>query len=191
MMSSDTTITLQAFLGAQALSDQQADIVWAGECLSKVKRELTDKVPGPFWSSARRTIDQALHGVLSLPIQNILGGAWSQYRSLLEYRDRKKHPPGEVALHPLMEHAIESSHKLQIEIVLNDYPMGAIDFEVTLALEIEMAILKIQDGKIREVEAGSCTGSGALMFGSAELFKRETSKLELPQVISFPNGVTI
>lgn len=190
-MSTDTTITLQAFLGVQALSDQQAEIVWAGECLSKVKRQLAGKVPGPFWSSARRTIDQALHGLLSLPVQDILGGAWSQYRSLLEYRDRKKHPPEEVALHPLLEHAIESSHKLEIEIVLNDYQMGTLDFEVKLAFEIETAILKIQDGKIMEVELGSCMGSGALMFGSAELFKRETSKLELPKVISFPNGVTI
>lgn len=190
-MSANAENTLWDFFGSQALSDNQAGTVWAGECLSKVGQELRGRVPGPFWSSARRAIDQALQQLLGIPMSQIIAGGWNQYRTLIEYRDRKKHPAEEVALVPLGEHTITSTHQPKIEIYLNDQRIGSLDFEIKLALEIEAAILKIQDGKIWEVEAGSCRGGGTLMFGLAVLFERKTGKVRLPSVISFPRGVSI
>lgn len=183
--------TLWYFFDSHKLSDQQAETVWSGECLSRVGQELQGKVPMPFWSSARHQIDQALQNVLSVPLSDILGGGWNKYRALIEYRDRKKHPADEVALVPLHEHTISSSHKPQIEIFLNERKIGSLDFEVELALEMEMAILKIRDGKIWEVEAGSCNGRGTVMFGPAVLFERKTSSVRLPRMISFTDGLAI
>lgn len=190
-MSATSENTLWDFFGSQALTDNQAGTVWSGECLSKVGQELRGKVPVPFWSSARRTIDQALHQLLSLPLSQIIAGGWNQYRTLIQYRDRKKHPAEEVALVPLGEHTISSTHQPQIEIYLNDQRIGSLDFQITLALDLEAAILKIQDGKIWEVEVGSCRGGGTLKFGPAVLFERKTGKVRLPSVISFPRGVSI
>jgi hypothetical protein len=183
--------TLWDFLGVEPLSNEKAAVLEAGECLTRVAHELEGKVPGMFWSSTRREIDNALHSALSVPISDILAGGWNQYRALAQYRDRSKHPPNEVALVPLKEHTITSSHKPQIEIFLNDRRVGAIEFEVRLALKIEAAILKIQNAKIREIEAGSCMGSGTLLLGSAILFHQPTRKIQLPKVISFGEGLAI
>lgn len=190
-MSANTEDTLWDFFGSHPLSDNQAGTVWSGEALSKVGQELRGKVPGPFWPSARRAIDQALQQLLSVPMSQIIAGGWNQYRALTEYRDRKKHPSEEVALFPLGQHTITSTHKPQIEILVNDRRIGSVDFEIRLAMEIEAAILKIQDGRIWEVEVGSCRGGGTLMFGPAILFERKTGKVRLPAVISFPRGVSI
>lgn len=190
-MSANVENTLWDFFGSHPLTDNQAGAVWSGECLSKVGQELRGRVPGPFWSSARRAIDHALHQLLNVPMSQIIAGGWNQYRALTEYRDRKKHPSEEVALFPLGQHTITSTHKPQIEILVNDRRIGSIDFEIRLAMEIEAAILKIQDGRIWEVEVGSCRGGGTLMFGPAILFERKTGKVRLPAVISFPRGVSI
>ncbi|MDQ3474733.1 MAG: hypothetical protein M3447_13460 [Acidobacteriota bacterium] len=190
-MSANAENTLEEFFGSEPLTDNQAGTIWAGECLSRLGQELQGKVPVPFWSSARRAIDQAMQQLLSFPMSQIVAGGWNQYRALREYRDRKKHPSDEVALFPLGQHTITSTHKPQIEILVNDRRIGAIDFEIKLAMEIEAAILKIQDGKIWEVEVGACRGGGTLMFGPAVLFERKTGKVRLPAVISFPKGLSI
>lgn len=190
-MSRNFETTLGDFFGAQALSDKQADLVWAGDSLSTVSRELQGKVPGPFWLSARSAIDQALQSLLEVSLIDILGGGWNKYRALIEYRDRKKHPSEEVALFPLHEHTITSTHKPQIEIYVNDRRIGSIDFEIQLVLELETAILKIQDGKIWEIQTGSCRGTGILMYGPAVLYERKTSKVQLPKLMSFSKGLAI
>ena len=190
-MSRNFESTLGDFLATQSLSDKQADIVWAGDCLSTVGRELQGKVPGPFWLSARSAIDQALQSLLAIPMIDILGAGWTKYRALIEYRDRRKHPSEEVALFPLHEHTITSTHKPQIEIYINDRRVGSIDFEIQLVLEIETAILKIQDGKIWEIETGACRGAGILMYGPAVLYERKTSQVQLPKLMSFSKGLSI
>jgi len=190
-MSQNGESTLWDFFETHALSDQQAGAVWAGECLSRLGQELKGKVPLPFWSSARGAIDQALQQSLNVPMSHILAGGWRQYRELIQYRDRKKHPAEEVALVPLHEHTISSTHKPQIEIFVNERRIGSLDFEIKLTLEIEMAILKIQDGKIWEVQMGSCRGCGTLSFGPAVLLERKTGMVQLPRMISFSEGVSI
>ena len=190
-MSANVENTLWDFFGAQQLSDNQAGTVWTGECLSKVSQELRGRVPGPFWSSARRAIDQALKQVLGIPMMQIVGSGWNKYRTLTEYRDRKKHPAEEVALEPIGKHTITSTHNPQIEIFLNERRIGSIDFAIKLQLDLEAAVLKIQDGKIWEVETGSCIGGGTLMYGPAILFERKTGKIWLPTLISFPRGLSI
>jgi hypothetical protein len=183
--------TLWDFLDAEPLSNEKAALLEEGECLTRVAQELEGKVPGMFWSSTRREIDNALHSALSVPISDILAGGWNQYRALAQYRDRSKHPPNEIALVPLKEHTITSSHRPQIEIFLNDRRIGAIEFEVRLALKIEVAILKIQNGKIKEIEAGSCMGRGTLLCGPAILFDMPSRKIQLPKLISFGEGLSI
>lgn len=190
-MSENGESTLWDFFEAKPLTDTQASIVWKGETLSQVTRQLKDSVPNLFWSSAREAIDGALHQTLSIPLSSILAGGWNQYRMLAQYRDRQKHPPEEVALVPLKQHKITSTHKPQIEILLNDRHVGSLEFDVVLALEIDMAILKIQNAKIWEIQVGSCRGKGTLKFGTAILFERPTKKLALPKLISIPNGLAI
>jgi hypothetical protein len=59
-----------------------------------------------------------------------------------------------------------------------------------LVLELETAILKIQDGKISEI-TGSCRGTGILMYGPAVLYERKNSKVQLPKLMSFSKGLSI
>ena len=183
--------TLWDFFQTEALNDQQAGTVWASETLTRARRQFDHQVPLPFWSSARGAIDEALQQALHVSLLDILAGGWNKYRDLIEYRDRKKHPPSEIARYHLYQHTISSKHKPQIEIYINDRRLGSLDFELTLALEIDSADMKIQDAKIWEISPGSCRGSGKLTLGPALLLERRTSPLRLPAVISFTNGLAI
>jgi hypothetical protein len=164
---------------------------YAADQLARLRAQLADKVPAVFWSAANDAVADALRKILDTPLTEILGAGWNAYRSLLKYRDPKKYPPDEVILFPLKEHKITSSHKPQIEILVNDQVVDTIEFEIKLGLEIEMATLRIQAGKIKEVEAGAVTGTGTLMCGSAILLDCKSKKIQLPTVLSFGEGLPI
>ena len=58
----------------EPLSNEKAAFLEAGEALTRVAQELDGKVPGMFWSSTRREIDNALRGALSAPIRRCTSG---------------------------------------------------------------------------------------------------------------------
>ncbi|MCF6148326.1 MAG: hypothetical protein E3K37_06675 [Candidatus Kuenenia sp.] len=50
-----------------------------------------------------------------------------------------------------------SEHCLYTEIRINDIAVGKIEFVIAIALMLEGIILKIQDGRVREILTGSCS----------------------------------
>jgi hypothetical protein len=78
-----------------------------------------------------------------------------------------------------------------LEILLTGLPPQRIDFVVRVALTIEAATLRIQDGRIWEARTGACTAEGSLSCGPATLAERKTRSLVLPGAITFPEGVEI
>jgi hypothetical protein len=187
----NTVPDLGEFFRAKGDSRVPSTAAYAGDELARLRVQLADEVPAGFWDTANDALADSLRQILSTPITEILAGGWNTYRSLRKYQDAKKYPPDEVILVPLKEHKISSSHKPRIEILVNDQLVGTIEFEIKLGLEIEMATLKIQGGKIREVEAGAITGTGTLTCGSATLLECKSKRIHLPRVLSFGEGLPI
>ena len=129
-----------------------------------------------------------LEALLATPLDAIVGGAFSAWRTLREYRDAKMHPPDEVALVPLLTHTIESTHHPYLEILIDGLPRR-IPFEVRLALVIDGATLQVQAGRIREMRFGSCKGEGSLSCSAIVLVEPKTRSIPLPGVIRFPDGL--
>jgi hypothetical protein len=159
--------------------------------LGDLRERLTRvSVPG-FADAVRSTVAERLQAVLATPIDEIIGGALSTYRTLREYRDSKAHPPDEVALVPLLTHTIESTHHPYLEILIDGLPPRKIPFEVRAALVIDGATLQIQGGRIRELRVGSCKGEGSLSCGAVVLIEPKTRSIPLPGVIRFADGIPI
>ncbi|MCZ6776037.1 MAG: hypothetical protein O7D34_06245, partial [Ignavibacteria bacterium] len=56
---------------------------------------------------------------------------------------------------------------------------------------LEGALLKIQDGKIKEITTGSCKGEGSVACEGYEIAKRELKSISLPGTIDLGEGVAI
>jgi hypothetical protein len=163
----------------------------AHPAMAGVRERLSKASVGGLADALKDSLAGSLRDVLSTPMDQVVGAAWSTYGDVLEYADADKHPASEVSLVPLVSHTIESTHEPYLEILIDGKPEGRIDFDVRVAVTIDGATLKIQAGKIWEVRTGSCSAEGRVLCGPATLAKREARELVFPGKLSFPSGIQI
>lgn len=143
------------------------------------------------WPATWSEIVGKMKDLLDIGIPEIMVSAWNKYQILLKYLDRKKYGPDETFLVPLAEHTIRSVHRPFIEVLINDQSVGKIQFGIDLSLHLKGIILKIQDGKIKEILTGSCKGKGILKCEDLIIMERETDSVPLPGSISLGEGLPI
>lgn len=91
----------------------------------------------------------------------------------------------------MAEHTIKSEHKPYIEILINDKSVGKIDFNINISLTLKGIILKIRDGKIQEIQTGSCKGKGTIKCENFVILEKETESISLPGSINLGEGIPI
>ena len=148
------------------------------------------------WSAPLRQMVAAEVGrrfdeILDITLVDIVSGALGKYVSLLKYADREKYPPAESVLVPLGSHDIDSKHAPVVEVMLNGTPVLRLAFAVELVLNMNSAILRIQDARIREVRPGEATAKGSITFGKVLIAERESKPVKLPGSIEFGEGIPI
>jgi hypothetical protein len=137
-------------------------------------------------------IADALKAALDIRIIDVVATAWNTRRELKQYADRAKYPADQIVDHALDKHDIRSTHKPRVQIMLDNSPIGPeLEFEVTAALNLEAAILRIQDGRIMFAKLGKVFGTGTIKCEGATLFSRPTKALQLPLTLSFGQGLPI
>jgi hypothetical protein len=62
--------------------------------------------------------------------------------------------------------------------------VARIDFEVELSLQFKAVKLLIRNGRIEDVQTGSCTGAAELKWNKMVLVRGETRHIDLPGKIS-------
>jgi hypothetical protein len=191
------SITLSQFFGINKQQARQAEIILKSEKLKDIKQTIEEenpknKLPDSFYDNLFEVVLTKLNELLNLDIfQDILLPAWSKHPELQEYRDPEKHPPDEIALVPLLEHAITSSHKPTIEPTIAGRSLGEIAFEVEVEAIVKGAILEIRDAKIVKVKLGGIDASGSLGFSGVSFLEKDLASLEFPGSIDLPEGFAI
>ena len=81
-----------------------------------------------------------------------------------------------MVLVPLARHTVSSTHKPFVEILVRETAVARLELDVRLAVQLEGVVLRIQDGRIGEIRAGSWRGSGSLelLYAGASLLQRRT-----------------
>jgi hypothetical protein len=137
-------------------------------------------------------VADALKAALDMRIVDIMASAWNTRRELRQYADRAKYPADQIVDHALGKHDIKSTHKPRLQIMLDSSPLGPeLEFEVAVALNVEAAVLRIQDARIMFARLGKVFGTGTIKCEGATLFSRPTKAVQLPLTLSFGTGLAI
>jgi hypothetical protein len=191
-MSTAEVPSLQHLLADDAGSPKsQAAIFESSQTATELWQTIRSDHPAATRNGVAGAVLDGLTKLLSLPVSSLFAGAWNAHRTLRPYADPKKHPPDEINLVPLDKHTIRSTYKPHVDVFVQGTKIRSIEFELELALEIQAAVLKIQSGRIREIEVGSCTGKGKLSCAGAVIAERESQALKLPGVLRFEDGIAI
>ncbi len=159
--------------------------------MTSLKERLSTDAKEIRWPMAFKEVVKKINDLLNIRVLDILAAAWNKYRELLKYAERNKYSPDETFLVQLAEHTIKSVHHPYIEILINDKPLGKIDFEIVVSLALKGIILEIRDGKIKEILTGSCKGKGTIKCEKFLILEKETESFPLPGSISLGEGVPI
>lgn len=190
-MKNSSQITLnQFFSSVKELSTERLSSVESSKQISTVRDKIIKEAKCK-WPIAFEIIIKKIADILDIGILDIMVMAWNKYRILLKYADREKYPPDETFLVPLAEHTIKSEHCPSIEILINGNPIGKINFNITVSLMVEGIILKIQDGKIKEITTGTCKGKGTVMCENIVILEKQTESISLPGSIDLGEGIPI
>jgi hypothetical protein len=183
-------VTLNDFFFPKGkLGREQLSVIESSQNTSAIKGKITEaKVK---WSVASDIVAKEIPDILCISISDILISAFKRFGILLKYLDRDNCPPDEVFLVSLAKCTIKSEHHPSIEILINGQKVGRIGFNITISLALKGIILKIQDGKIKEVTTGTCKGKGSIKCGVVEILKRETRSIPLPGSIALGEGIPI
>jgi hypothetical protein len=159
--------------------------------LHGVKTLLT-AAPALLQKHVADSIADALKAALDMRIVDILATAWNTRRELRQYLDRAKYPPDQIVDHALGKHDIRATHKPRLQIMLDNSPLGPeIEFDIAVGLNVESAVLRVQDARIMFARLGKVFGTGTIKCEGATLFSRPTKSVALPLTLSFGAGLAI
>ncbi len=184
-------ITLNQFFSLKELSQSRLSTIESSEKMSLLKEKVSKEIKEIRWPVTFSEIIKKIEDLLNIGTTDIMVMAWNKYRILLKYTDKKKYSSNETFLVPLAEHTIKSEHKPYIEILINDKSVGKIDFNINISLTLKGIILKIRDGKIQEIQTGSCKGKGTIKCEDFVIMEKETESISLPGSINLGEGVPI
>ena len=181
-------ITLHQFF---APKEDALSTIESSKRMEALKEKIQKESTAIKWPVALNEITKKVGDLLNISVIDIMVKAWNKYRELLKYTDKEKYPPDVSVLVPLTEHTIKSEHKPYVEILINEKPVGKIDFNINISLTLKGMILKIQDGKIKEIKTGSCKGKGNVKLEDLVIMEKETESISLPGSINLGDGVAI
>lgn len=185
--------TIKTFFGLQNGSQDWVSKVAKTQEFARVEQSIAQEIKGiPLPPAFREKIVRELPHTLDIDIKYILVWAWREHAEIAKYQDRRKYPPGESHVVPLLEHTVVSKHSPTIQPVVNGKELPIkLKFDVVLKLKMKGAMLSIRDGKIMEILVGSCIGSGSIQYSGVTILEKETAPYTLPGTINLGEGITI
>jgi hypothetical protein len=170
--------------GTRTLSEKLSKTLDASEEAAEIKAALAKAVPGLPLGPIVEGVSKALEDALDVPISSVLGGAWDRARELraaiLQTRDSDK----AAVLVPLLDHTITSEHRPYVDVVLNGAAIARLVFPLTLALQVQGAVLRVAKGRIADVMAGQLTVKATLKFAEFVLFEKALPPIPIPGALT-------
>jgi hypothetical protein len=190
-MAPDTaeTVTLRDFFGGASALAEKLPAIEGSPAIRALMAAVAAGAGAVGWPRTLGGVAEQLAAALSVSVPRMLAGAWNRYRVLQKYADPKR--ANEVALVPLAKHTVKSRHTPSVEVVVNEARIGKIDFVVAVELELEGAVLKIQGGKITEIQVASCKGKGTLTCEGYVLLDEKSKAFPLLRNVKLEDPIEI
>lgn len=132
-----------------------------------------------------------LREALDVDLIELIAGAWLKIEAVREYRDPSRYPPGKVAVVPLAQHDIVSTHDAVIDAEVAGVPLPELRLKVELTARFKSVALSIEGGRVVAIAPGECAVIVRLKYGAKLLKEQSTPALQLPGRISLGEGLAI
>lgn len=181
-----STLTLGNVLlaGATTVSDRLGASLASGPEANQIKAALAKAAPGLPLGTLVEGISKAVQDALDIPVTDVVIGAWQRARDLRAALETTRESAEATALVPLLSHAITSEHRPYVDIVVEGVPLARLVFPVKVEFRLEGVVVRVRQGQIADILAGSIQVKGTLKFGDFVLFERALAPILIPGVLA-------
>jgi hypothetical protein len=118
--------------------------------------------------------------LFNVELPDLLVPSWKKARELQEALEQSRKEPEQVIVLDLSEHIITNEYHPSIEIRIAGVPSPKrIEFTVQILTRLKGINLKIQDGAIVEIQAGSCDFEGKIKYENLTIADKRVGPIEL------------
>jgi hypothetical protein len=158
---------------------------------AELKNNLAKKSKLIQWDAVKEVLAEKTVEMLDIPIVKILFPAWKKYREIMEFADPEKHPPGETSLVSLAEHSVKTEHHPYLKVSYRGFEFPKIEFTLSAELILQGIVLRIQDGKIKEIKEGTIKGKGSLLLEKESVIETPFGSYDLPGSVDLDGGIPL
>jgi hypothetical protein len=135
------------------------------------------------WPAAMPDLASKIVELFDVELPDLFVSSWKKVGELKEVLEESRKSPEEVIVLDLTEHEITNEYHPYIEIRIAGMPLPKkIEFKVQIATALKGINLKIQAGKITEIQAGSCDFEGIVKYEDLTIAEKKVGPIELPGV---------
>jgi hypothetical protein len=163
------------------------------DALAQLLREhgtIANVFPPGLTDLARRELADATAGLMSVNLADVVAAGWKKYDALKQAARRTRDDPGTKEFVTLATHKIESNYQPNVDLFLDGESIATVKIELQLTLTIAGAIAVVTQGRLTEIQSGSCTASGSLTVQMVEIIKRQR-KFDLYGALRLGHGVAL
>jgi len=132
------------------------------------------------WRLMPEALAEQLAGLLNIPLGDIMTGAWNKGYALRQHLQKSTKTPDKDLFLQLVEHKVTSTHEPYVALLRNGQEVGRLTFTIAVELVLQGAVLRIRDGKVREVQTAQIKGKGSVKLYGATLIEKELSPINVP-----------
>jgi hypothetical protein len=192
---SETDLNMKDLFGLSrekgTIDQMDKDKLSNGKSAAELKEKIAEKSKLIRWDAVKDVLANKAVESLDIPVVKLLFPAWKKYQEIMEFADQEKHPPDETCLVSLAEHTVKTDHHPYLRVSYRGFEFPRLEFTLSAELTLQGIVLRIQDGKVKEIKEGTIKGKGSLLLEKELIMERPFGSCDLPGRIDLGDGFSL
>jgi hypothetical protein len=141
---------------------------------------ICEEVKGIKLPAAMPDLAPKICQLFDVKIPDVLLTSWKKVDALRALLEKSKKAPEQTMYLELADHIINCEQKPHIDMKLKNVSVKKIEFLVKLTFKLKGFVLKIKEGKVKEMETGSCEVQGTVSYAGQVIAEKKMAPIKLP-----------
>jgi hypothetical protein len=153
------------------------------------QEKVTKEVKGVKWIASMPDLAPKVCELLDIEIPDVLVIAWKKAQDIQRVLADSKKTPDKTVYLDLAEHTIDYQTKPSIDVKVKSATVKKLELPIQLGFKLKGFVLKIQNGRIKEMQSGQCEAKGTIKYGTLTIAEKKLEPVKLPLSIKIPEEI--
>lgn len=179
-----TVPTLRQIFGLPEKETDPADDRWKA-----IQKTLGKEVKGITMMASMKDLAPKVCELLDIEVTDVMLKAWGKVADLQEKLEESKKAPEKVIYLALAKHSMKHETRPFIDVKIRSKSVKKLTLTVLVELELKGFVLRIQNGAIKEIQAGECGAKGTIKYGELSIAEKKLGPIKLSFPIEIPDEI--